>query len=87
MAKKNSLEFLQNMAISSLVAHQGEDSDTISDFTVTLKQIRQANTQIVAFDKKKYQDRAKQQAQTTTNKSNTKGKSLGISLYDYIAGE
>lgn len=33
-------EFMNNMAIESIVAIQGEDSKFISDFTITLKEIR-----------------------------------------------
>lgn len=33
-------EYINNMAIESIVAYQGEDSRFISDFTITLKEIR-----------------------------------------------
>ncbi len=38
-------EFLTNMAVETIVAIQGEDSLFITDFSITFKQIRIANTQ------------------------------------------
>lgn len=43
-------EFMANMAIESIIAYQAEESRYISDFTITLKQIRLAPTQVVAYD-------------------------------------
>jgi len=40
-------EFMPNMVIETIVAKQGEDTRFISDFTITLKEIRFADTQFV----------------------------------------
>jgi len=66
-------EFIPNMAIKTIVATQSEDSDQITTFAVTLKQIRTASTQLVSFDKNKYQSRTKQQAQEVTDKGKATG--------------
>lgn len=47
-------EFMTNMAVESVVATQGEDTRFISDFSITLKQMRFAETQRTTFDKSKY---------------------------------
>tara|TARA_R110000764_G_scaffold116029_1_gene202931 strand:+ start:5017 stop:5952 length:936 start_codon:yes stop_codon:yes gene_type:complete len=41
-------EYMNNMAIESVTAYQGEESNTISNFTITLKQIRLAEVLTVA---------------------------------------
>lgn len=43
-------EFFNNMAIESVVAIQREDSQHISDFSITLKQIKKAKVKIVAYN-------------------------------------
>lgn len=43
-------EFFNNMAIESVVALQREDSQHISDFSITLKQIKKAQVKIVAYN-------------------------------------
>ena len=39
-------EFMENMAIETIVARQGEETVSMSDFTVTFKEVRFATTQI-----------------------------------------
>lgn len=43
-------EFFNNMAIESVVAFQREDSQHISDFSITLKQITKAQVKVVAYN-------------------------------------
>jgi hypothetical protein len=76
-------EFMPNMAIESIQAIQAENSRDISDFTITLKQIRVAQTINIAYgnlslrdqvaqdvleqDAANYQGRSLQQAQSLVN--------------------
>lgn len=50
-------EFMANMAIESVIGFQGEDSKYISDFTITLKQIRTAPTVVVPFNESRFSSR------------------------------
>ena len=43
-------EFFNNMAIESVVALQREESQHISDFSITLKQIKKAQVKVVAYN-------------------------------------
>ena len=43
-------EFFNNMAIESIVALQREESQHISDFSITLKQITKAQVKVVAYN-------------------------------------
>lgn len=70
-------EFISNMAIESVVATQGENSRDISEFTITLKQLRFASSQTVAFDPTNYQDRASPQKAPTINGGKTAGTDTG----------
>jgi len=80
-------KFIKNMAIKTLTAVQDEETNQITNFSITLKQIRTVSTQVVAFDKKKYQSRSKQQKQDIINKGKAKGKkSLLSSGLDFFKG-
>jgi hypothetical protein len=71
-------EFLSNMAIESVMAIQTADSRYISDFTITLKQMRFANTQFVGIVPQS-QGATSVQSQTPQNNSNVQG--LTVSNY------
>lgn len=43
-------EYFNNMAIESIVALQREESGSVSDFSITLKQMTKAKVKIVAYD-------------------------------------
>lgn len=59
-----------NMAIDKIVAFQDEDTKTMSSFTITLKEIRFADTILVSFSQNKYQSRnGIQQAPQVKNKA------------------
>lgn len=66
--------FFNNMAIESITAIQPEESESFSDFTVTLKKIRIANTDLVTFDPSKYQGREVAQKSEVQNKGIAIGK-------------
>lgn len=76
-------EFLQNMAIESLVARQGEDSRSISDFSITLKQVRTASFVTVPFNAANYQSRNGLQRQEPEEKGKVQGRDSSL-LYDGI---
>ena len=63
MSVQTPFEFIQNMAIETIIATQEEDTKDISGFTLMLKEIRTAKTQTVAFSKFKYQARTALQKQ------------------------
>lgn len=65
-------EYMTNMAIESIAAYQGEESKYISDFSITLKEMRFAKTSTVAFDPAKYKSGASTQSvSTSTGKAAT----------------
>ncbi len=70
-------EFITNMAIESVVATQGENSRDLSEFTITLKQLRFASSITVAFDPTNYQNRASPQTAPTVNGGKTAGTDTG----------
>lgn len=76
-------EFLQNMAIESLVARQTEDTRDISDFSITLKQIRTASFVTVPFNAANYQSRNGQQRQEAEEKGKVQGRDTSI-LYEGV---
>ena len=58
-------EYMANMAIESVVAVQTAESKYISEFTITLKEIRFAKTKTIAFDSSKYRSTSAGLAGTT----------------------
>jgi len=60
--------FYNKMAIIGLTAIQPENTQMITDFTITLKEIRQAYTKLKSYDPKKEQGRAAGQKADETNK-------------------
>lgn len=78
-------EFMTNMAVETIVARQGEDSRFISDFTITLKEIRFANTEFVQLTS---QGRRASQAQATDDRGIVNGNEVQSSvLYDIFFGD
>ena len=71
--------FVPNMAIENIVATQG-DNAFITDFSITLKQIRTAKTQLVDFDSKTFQGRTADQKAEEADKGKVDGKSVNQSL-------
>lgn len=69
-------EFMANMAIENITATQDAESEFVSTFTITLKQIRTATVTFVPFDAKKYQSRTGTQRQPTDNQGKTQGKDV-----------
>jgi len=58
-------EYMANMAIESITAVQSADSRYISEFTITLKEIRYAKTKTISFDSSKYRSKSAGLAGTT----------------------
>lgn len=78
--------FYQNMAIMSISARQPEDSNEVSDFSITLKQIRVAENISVAFDEKSYQGRTDLQQQGQDERGKAQGKETTSGLVDIFGG-
>lgn len=84
--------FFDEMAIIAISAIQAENSKYISDFSITLKQFRLAETQTVDFninDYDKFQGRAKGQNSSVEDKGKVQGEkkpvtSLLLKLNDFI---
>lgn len=68
--------YMVNMAIEGVTATQGEETIYISSFTLTLKKIRTASLQLVAFDPSKYQSRGAEQRAPQTNNGSTNGENV-----------
>lgn len=66
-------EYLPNMMIEGITAVQPEDSQTYSEFSLRLKQIRTARTELIEFDKEKYQSRSQQQNQAQKDNGKANG--------------
>lgn len=77
--------FVREMAIENIVAVQG-DNAFITDFSVTLKQIRTAKSKIVPFDKTQYQGRTNNQKAETADKGKVEGKKVNTSLLKKAIG-
>lgn len=69
-------EFINNMAIERVVAKQGEETKYMSDFSVTLKQLRTVSTKTATFNAANYQGGAAAQAAPEVNQGNTPGASV-----------
>lgn len=65
--------FYNKMAIIALTAVQPENTQMVTDFSITLKEIRQATTKLKIYDPQKEQGRAKAQKSAEIDK----GKSFG----------
>lgn len=80
-------EFATNMAVMSIRANQPEASAFVSDFSITLKQIRAVSTETVPFNAADYQGRTGVQREQTSNKGKTQGAVTNSStLFDLYEG-
>lgn len=73
-------EFLPNMAIESITATQDSLSQNISNFSITLKQIRTASTINADFQPQSYQSRTKQQREPQDEKSGVVGRARSLAV-------
>jgi hypothetical protein len=82
-------EFMTSMAIESVSAKQSADTQDMSDFTITLKEMRFAQTQTAKFDPDRFQSRTQEQAQDVSEKGKTGGKdeSLAVKVTDFLSGD
>lgn len=81
MSVQTPYEFLTNMLIESLVVKQGQDSEQISEFTVTLKQIRFVDLTFTDFNIEKYKGRTKTQRETEENKGKAQGQKSALATF------
>ena len=65
--------FYRNMGILSITAIQSGDNEEVTDFSVTLKEVRFAKSKLVKFDQEKYQGRSKGEISETQKKGQTQG--------------
>lgn len=77
-------EFISNLAIESIEAHQSENSKDISEFSITLKQLRFASSQTASFTPTDLQTRASDQAAPVVNSGQTAGTDTGLSTADGV---
>jgi len=88
MSVQTPFEFMNNMAIESISAKQNELTQDMSEFTISLKEIRFATTETVAFDAEAYQERAGQQAEEVAKQGKTEGVKPNESyLYTITTGD
>ncbi len=70
--------FIPNLAIESISATQGESTDSVTDFSITLKEIKIAGENIRQVEKAKTGH--KPNVADTVNKGKTKGKERNVSF-------
>lgn len=73
-------KFFESMAIELVTCVQDPDTKTITDISVTLKEIRLAETETTKFDESNYSGRAGQQRQPVVDKGKTPGTTRPVSL-------
>lgn len=75
-------EYAANMAIETIIATQSEDSQWISDFSITLKEIRTVSTRNVRFDYTReagdLQGRLAEQGSSLVNNGKTQGSTADL---------
>lgn len=80
-------EYVTNMAVQSIQATQPESSRFISNFTITLKQIRVVSTEEVPFNPNSFQGRGGVQRQPEADNGKTQGVEANASiLYQSLEG-
>ena len=77
--------FMKDMAIENIVTIQGNNA-YITDFSVTLKEFRTAETKLVNFDSNKNQGRTKGQKSPTKDQGTAQGVKRNSSLLKDISG-
>lgn len=71
-------EFMNNMAIESIEAIQPPDTQDISEFAITLKEIRFVDVENTTFDSEKYQSRTGSQREDLEDQGNISGTDQSI---------
>lgn len=71
-------EFIPNMAIENLLAEQPDDTNSITNFSITLKEIRTASVETVQYTASKYQGHAALQQSPTVNKGKVQGQASSL---------
>ena len=81
-------EYLPNMAIETLIATQGEDTNTVSTFSITLKQIRTVSTKFVSFNPSNFQTKSGEQTAPEVDKGKAQGKTTSalVDIIDSVGG-
>ena len=74
--------FYNKMAIIGITAIQPDYTKQITDFTITLKEIRQATTKVKPYDPKKEQGRTAGQKASADNKGKTFGEKVKNGIND-----
>ena len=87
MSLQTPFGYYRKMAIETLVATQKEDSNDISTFTITLKQMRFASITTTEFDKEKYQGRAGSQNAEKIKNGKTGGSQSDGTIAFQLAGK
>jgi hypothetical protein len=77
---------LDDMMIETILVTQGEDTKFQTDISVTLKQVRFADTQSATIDPSQFAERAAQQAEPNKDKGTTKGTTANVSLLSSVFG-
>jgi hypothetical protein len=77
--------FMKDMAIENIISIQG-DNAYITDFAVTLKEFRTAETKLVDFDSNKNQGRAGGQKSAEKDQGTAQGVKKDVSLLSKISG-
>ena len=77
--------FLNDMAIESITAVQGKESNQVASFSVTMKQIRKVTVETVAFSPRTLQRIASQQKSEIINKGKALGKNASL-VVDFVKG-
>lgn len=71
-------EFMTNMAIETVIAYQDKVTKDISDFTISMKQIRFAKVKTAPFDQSKFDSRSSQQISDTSTGGKLQGTATTI---------
>ena len=79
-------EFMNNMAIEGITATQTGNSKDISEFSITLKEIRFAELETVPFNSEDYQSRTDGQREELEKQGDINGSSESIT-YDWLYGD
>lgn len=79
--------FYNNLEIRSLTAVQNADTNSVTDFNLTLKEFRTARTQFVVSKFQNFQGRALVQRAAKQNQGKAQGKKKGLSSLLFKGGE
>lgn len=73
-------KFYNNMLIERIKPHQDEETKQMSDFTITLKQIRTSSVELTNFDFNQFQSITRTQREESVDKGKSQGKQVNKSL-------